>query len=143
MNPFPRRLFRCSAIICAAGAIASTAAERTNSDLATAYNQAMAEFQSAEYAQAAAHLETLTGRMEASPQVESIFYAAGSAYFNAGDYTKAISAFKTYQAKFPRGTHAIEAAFAIARSNLFLKNFADAAAQMAALEGNPAMREQA
>jgi len=103
----------------------------------------MAEFQSAEYAQAAAHLEALTGRIEASPQVESIFYAAGSAYFNAGDYTKAISAFKTYQAKFPRGTHAIEAAFAIARSNLFLKNFADAAAQMAALEGNPTIREQA
>ena len=143
MNPFPRRLFCCSAMICAAGAIARIAAESANSDLATAYNQAMAEFQSAEYAQAAAHLDALTGRIEASPQVESIFYTAGSAYFNAGDYTKAISAFRAYQAKFPRGTHASEAAFAVAQSNLLLKNFADAAAQMAALERDPKMREQA
>jgi TolA-binding protein len=143
MNLSPRRLFCCSAIVCAAGAIATTWAEPTNSDLATAYNQAMAEFQSAKYAQAAAHLETLTARIEASPQVEPIFYSAGSAYFNAGDYTKAISAFKTYLAKFPQGTHASEAAFAIAQSNLLLKNFADAAAQMAALERDPKMREQA
>ncbi len=112
-------------------------------DLASAYGQAMAEFQAGNYAKAAGDLEALVARVEATPQVEPIFYTIGSAWFNAGDYAKAIAAFKNYQAKFPKGAHAGSAAFAIAQSNLLSKNFKEAAAQMAALESDPQMREQA
>ena len=116
---------------------------RTNRDLATAYGQAMAEFQAGNYAKAATELEALVARVEVTPQVEPIFYTIGSACFNAGDYPKAIAAFKNYQAKFPKGPHAGGVAFAIAQSNLLSKNFKDAAAQMAALENDPQLREQA
>ena len=112
-------------------------------DLATAHSQAMAEFQAGNYARAATDLEALVGRVEVTPQVEPIFYTIGSAYFNAGDYPKAIAAFETYRAKFPRGQHAGGASFAIAQSNLLSKNFKEAAAQMAVLENDPQLREQA
>ena len=103
----------------------------------------MAEFQAGNYAKAATQLEALVARVEVTPQVEPIFYTIGSACFNAGDYPKAIAAFRNYQAKFPKGPHAGSVAFAIAQSNLLNKNFKDAAAQMAALENDPQLREQA
>lgn len=112
-------------------------------DLATAYSQAMAEFQAGDFAKAATELEALVARVEVTPQVEPIFYTIGSAYFNAGDYAKAITAFKNYQAKFPKGAHAGGVAFGIAQSNLLNKNFKEAAAQMAALENDPQLAEQA
>jgi TolA-binding protein len=112
-------------------------------DLATAHSQAMAEFQAGNYSTAASQLEALVARVEVSPQVEPIFYSIGCAWFNTGDYSKAIAAFKNYQAKFPKGPHFGGAAFAIAQSNLLSKNYKDAAAQMAALENDPVLREQA
>ena len=113
------------------------------SDLATAYSQAMAEFQGGNFTKAATDLEALVARVEVTPQVEPIFYTIGSAYFNAGEYPKAITAFKNYQAKFPKGPHAGGVAFGIAQSNLLSKNFKEAAAQMAALENDPQLAEQA
>ncbi len=118
-------------------------AQEAPPDLATAYAGAMAEFQAGNYVKAAAALEALVARVDVTPQVEPIFYTIGSAYFNAGDYPKAIAAFKNYQAKFPKGAHAGGAAFAIAQSNFLSKNYKESAAQMAALEGDPALREQA
>jgi TolA-binding protein len=118
-------------------------AQEAAPDLATAHAQAMAEFQAGNFAKAATDLEALVARVEATPQVEPIFYTIGSAYFNAENYPKAIAAFKNYQAKFPKGAHAAGVAFAIAQSNLLSKNFKDAAAQMAALENDPQLREQA
>ncbi len=112
-------------------------------DLATAYAGAMQQFQAGNYAQAASGLEALVARVAVSPELEPIFYTIGSAYFNAGDYPKAIAAFKNYQKNFPKGAHAGGVAFAIAQSNLLSKNFKDAAAQMAALENDPQLREQA
>ena len=118
-------------------------AQEAAPDLATAHAQAMAEFQAGNFAKAATDLEALVARVEATPQVEPIFYTIGSAYFNAENYPKAIAAFKNYQAKFPKGAHAAGVAFANAQSNLLSKNFKDAAAQMAALENDPQLREQA
>ena len=118
-------------------------AQEAAPDLATAHAQAMAEFQAGNFAKAATDLEALVARVEVTPQVEPIFYTIGSAYFNAENYPKAIAAFKNYQAKFPKGAHAAGVAFANAQSNLLSKNFKDAAAQMAALENDPQLREQA
>ncbi len=112
-------------------------------DLNAAYGQAMTEFQAGHYAKAAAALEALVGRVEFSPQLEPIYYTIGSAYFNAADYPKAIAAFKVYQTKFPKGPHAGGVSFAIAQSNFLAKNYAVAATQMAALENDPQMRDQA
>ncbi len=114
-----------------------------NPDLATVYSQAMAQFQAGNHAQAATQLEALVARIEVTPRVEPIFYTIGCAWFNAGDYPKAIAAFRNYQARFPRGPHVSSVAFAIAQSNLLNKNFKDAAAQMATLENDPQLREQA
>jgi len=87
-------------------------AQEAAPDLATAHAQAMAEFQAGNFAKAATDLEALVARVEATPQVEPIFYTIGSAYFNAENYPKAIAAFKNYQAKFPKGPHAAGVAFA-------------------------------
>jgi outer membrane protein assembly factor BamD (BamD/ComL family) len=133
MDPLVRRARIFSAVLCSVGAIA-TASGQDNRDLATAHSQAMMEFQAGNFAKAATDLEALVTRVEATPQVEPIFYTIGSAWFNAGDYLKAIAAFKNYRAKFPKGRHAAAAAFAIARSNLLSKNFKEATEQMAALE---------
>ncbi|MEO6871149.1 MAG: tetratricopeptide repeat protein [Chthoniobacterales bacterium] len=141
--------FRRACWICAlvffCGAVANVPAQsgQAGDDLATAYKQAMDAFSAGDYPKAAADLERLIGRVEFSPQLEPIYYTIGSAYFNAGNYPKAIAAFKTYQAKFPHGPHAGSAAFAIAQSNLLSKNYKEAAAQMAVLERDPALREQA
>ena len=115
----------------------------TANDLPQLYAQAMASFAAGEFAKAATDLETLANRAEFSPQLEPVFYTVGTAYFNAGDYKKAIAAFKNYQTKFPAGAHAGEAAFGIAQSNLLSKNFAEAATQFSALEKDSRMREQA
>ena len=104
MNPPVRRARTFSAALCSVVAVA-TASGQGNRDLATAHSQAMAEFQAGNYAKAATDLEALVARVEVTPQVEPIFYTIGSAYFNAGDYPKAIVAFKNYQAKFPKGQH--------------------------------------
>ncbi len=143
MNRFVRHARSLWAALFLFALVDSALAQEANPDLATAYGQAMAEFQAGKYAKAATQLEALVARVEVSPQVEPIFYTIGSAYFNAADYPKAITAFKVYQAKFPKGPHAGGAAFAIAQSNLLSKNFKEAAAQMAALESDPQLREQA
>jgi TolA-binding protein len=114
-----------------------------NSELPQLYARGMAEFQGGDYARAAADLEALVAKAELTPQLEPAFFTVGSAYFNTGDYNKAAAAFKNYQAKFPNGAHASEVAFAIAQSSLFAKNYADAAAQFAAIEKDPRVREQA
>ena len=142
MRDFVRRNGALGATILFLG-MAAIASGQDAPDLATAHSQAMAEFQAGNFAKAATELEALVARVEVTPQVEPIFYTIGSAYFNAGDYPKAIAAFKNYQAKFPKGAHAAGVAFAIAQSNLLSKNFKDAAAQMAALENDPQLREQA
>ncbi|HXA10235.1 MAG TPA: tetratricopeptide repeat protein [Chthoniobacterales bacterium] len=123
--------------------LATNGSAQDASNLATAHSQAMAEFQAGNFARAATELEALVARVEVTPQAEPIFYTIGSAYFNAGDYPRAIAAFKNYQTKFPQGAHAAAVAFAIAQSNLLSKNFKDAAAQMAVLENDPKLREQA
>ena len=143
MPPFPRltsALITALVLLLLAGA---APAEDVTADLATAYRQAMAEFQTGNYAKAATQLEALVARVEVTPRFEPIFYTIGCAWFNAGDYPRAITAFRNYQAKFPKGPHAGPVAFAIAQSNLLNKNFKDAATQMAALENDPQLREQA
>jgi outer membrane protein assembly factor BamD (BamD/ComL family) len=135
---------RAGAIMLVLLAIATPAfADTGETDLANAYSQAMAEFQAGNYAKAATDLEALVARVEVSPQVEPIFYTIGCAWFNAADYPKAIAAFRNYQGKYATGPHARAVAFAVARSTLLSGNYTDAAAQMAALENDPAMREQA
>ncbi len=143
MNRLVRHAQLFFALLFVVATCASARAQEAPPDLATAYAGAMAEFQAGNYVKAAADLEALVARVDVTPQVEPIFYTIGSAYFNAGDYPKAIAAFKNYQAKFPKGAHAGGAAFAIAQSNLLSKNYKEAAAQMAALESDPALREQA
>src|SRR5688572_21625874 len=101
----------CLALACSAPSLRAQQAPE-GGELAQQYQQAMAAFQSGDYAKAAADLEALVNRAEFSPQLEPIFYTIGSAYFNANDHKKAIAAFKKYQEKFPQGAHASDAAFA-------------------------------
>jgi outer membrane protein assembly factor BamD (BamD/ComL family) len=113
MSRFVRRacLFTSAVwlLVVASHCLAQEAQPAATPDLQAAYNQAMMEFQSGNYAKAATELEALVARVEVTPQLEPIFYTIGSAHFNAGDYPKAIAAFKNYQAKFPKGAHAGDA----------------------------------
>lgn len=142
MNAFVRRAFLL-ATLALLNPVILDAAENASGDLQTVYEQAMTEFQAGNYANAATQLEALAARVEASPEAEAIFYSSGCAWFNAGDHSKAITAFKNYQARFPKGAHAGAVAFAIAQSNLQSKNYEEAGAQLAALENDPAFRVQA
>jgi TolA-binding protein len=112
-------------------------------DLPQLYEQGMAAFQAGDYAKAATSLDAMLGKAEFSPQLEPAFFTVGSAYFNIPDYKKAIAAFKAYLTKFPNGAHASEVGFAMAQANLLARNYADAAAQFAAMEKDPKYREQA
>jgi TolA-binding protein len=112
-------------------------------DLAQLYSQGMAEFQSGDYAKAAADLEALLVKAEFSPQLEPAFFTVGSAHFNIPDYKKAIAAFKNYLTKFPNGPHAGEVSYAIGRAHLLSKNYGEAVAQFSAVEKDPRYREQA
>ncbi len=143
MPPFPRLTSALTTALVLLLFARTAPAEDLTADLATAYRQAMAQFQAGNHAQAATQLEALVARVEVTPRVEAIFYTIGCAWFNTADYPRAIAAFRNYQAKFPKGPHAGSVAFAIAQSNLLNKNFKEAAAQMAALENDPQLREQA
>jgi TolA-binding protein len=107
------------------------------------YSQGMAEFQAGDYGKAAADLDALITKAEFSAQLEPAFFTVGSAYFNAPDYKKAIGAFKNYQTKFPNGPHVSEVAYGLAQANLLSKNYAEAAAQFAALEKDARYHDQA
>ena len=113
------------------------------SDLAAMYSRGMSEFQNGDYARAASDLDALIAKAEFAPTLEPVFYTLGSAYFNVGDYRKAVTAFQNYQKKFPNGAHLSEAVFATAQSNLLLKNYAEAATGFALLERDSRLREQA
>ena len=140
---FPPVRLSCSLLAIALLVAPAKTLPAESAELAASYNQALTDFQAGNYAKAATELEALASRVEVSPQVEPIFYTLGSAWFNAGDYAKAIAAFKNYRAKFPSGAHAGAAAVAIGQSNLLSKNYKEAAVQMTALENDPRWREQA
>lgn len=143
MSRLVRRNFFLGALLATFATASLARGQNAAPDLATAYSDAMQQFQAGQYTQAASALEALVARVEFSPQLEPIYYTIGSAYFNAGDYSKAIAAFKKYQAKFPNGAHAGGVAFAIGQSNLLAKNYREAAAEMSAVAKDPAMRDQA
>ncbi len=124
-------------------AVGHLPAQQPGDELSALYTRGMAEFQSGDFAKAAADLESLSLKAEPTPQLEPVFYTLGSAWFNTGDYKKAIAAFQNYQKKFPKGAHLPEASFAIAQCNLSLKNYTDAASGFASLENNSRLREQA
>ena len=111
-------------------------------ELPQVYAEAMASFQSGDYAKAAADLEALIAKAEFSPQLEPIFFTLGSAYFNLPDYAKAITAFKAYVVKFPTGPRVGEAALALAQCSFMNKSYVEAASAFAALEKDPRLREQ-
>ena len=143
MRRFVRRGAATGAAILSIALVLPVHSQDLQPDLAATYSRAMAEFQSGNFSRAATELEALVARVEVTPQLEPIYYSIGSAWFNAGDYAKAIAAFQNYQTKFPRGAHAGGVAFAIAQSNLLRKDFEQAAAQMAVLESDPQRRQQA
>ncbi len=131
------------ALLLVATAHAQQPAPPEGGGLPELYAQGMAAFQNGDFAGAAGQLEALIGKAEFSPQLEPVFFTIGSAWFNAGNYPKAIAAFNTYRQKFPAGPHNGDAIYGLAQANLLSKNFAEAAQLFAALESDPKLREQA
>jgi len=62
--------------------------------MAQLYSQGMSEFQSGDYAKAAADLDALLVKAEFSPQLEPAFFTVGSAYFNVPDYKRRLPRLK-------------------------------------------------
>lgn len=141
MLKFPRR--RACTLFALLFVSGSVFAQQQSDELSALYTRGMAEFQAGDFAKAAADLESLSLKAEATPQLEPVFYTLGSAWYNAGDFKKAMAAFQNYQKKFPSGAQLYEAMFAVAQCNLSLKNYTDAASGFASLEKSPRLREQA
>ena len=87
-------------ILTAANLPAQQPGASAESDLAALYSRGMSEFQNGDYVRAASDLEALTAKAEFAPTLEPVFYTLGSAYFNAGDYRKAATAFQIIRRNF-------------------------------------------
>ena len=119
-------------------------APRQQSGSATAYSQAMAEFQAGDFAKAATDLEALRRARRSHARKSSRFFTRSAPLISMPAITRRRSPrSKIIRRNFRKGAHAGDAAFAIAQSKLLSKNYKEAAAQMAALENDPHLREQA
>jgi TolA-binding protein len=67
----------------------------------------------------------------------------GSAYFNAGQYDKAVQAFRAHQQKYPQSKQANEVSFSLAQASYALKDYVGASAQYEKLAGVPQFRDRA
>lgn len=115
-------------------------------DLEGAYNAAMRAFGEAKWNEAAAGLEKVIGAVtdaEGMTKLAPLIYTQGAAYFNAGNYAKAIDAFRIYLGRYPQAERVAEVRMAAARAMLMNKDEAGAASLFAQIEGDPALRDDA
>src|SRR5438067_2858038 len=105
----------------------------------------MTAFASGDYQTAAKNLESLISQVaqDTAPQLEPIYFTLGAAYYNLGDYPKAIETLKKFLQKFPKSAKVNEAAFSLAQATVLSKDYEGAAAIFKQLETDPVYREQA
>ena len=119
----------------------------------TLFNNAVTAFGNGNYQDAITNIESLIRQIppglppadqaRLNAQLEPVFFTLGAAHFNLKQFPEAIKAIKDYLVRYPKSTRAAEATFSLAQASYFSKDYETAAAGFAALERNPAFREQA
>jgi len=134
---------RLASAVLAAGclAVCPLSAQEPGPDLATLYNTGIQAFGTGDWAGSITALEALLARAEITPQIEPAYFTLGAAYFNAQQFDKAISAFRNYQEKFPKGVQVDRSRFALANAHIGAKQYDAARAIFVQLETVPAFRE--
>ncbi|RFC45360.1 MAG: Tetratricopeptide (TPR) repeat/TolA-binding protein /Tetratricopeptide (TPR) repeat [Verrucomicrobia bacterium] len=115
-------------------------------ELETTYNAAMRAFGEGKWNEAAAGLETVISSVtdaDGASKLAPLIYTQGAAYFNAGNYGKALDSFRIYLSRYPQAERAAEVRMAAARAMLMNKDQEGAAKLFAQIEGIPAMRDEA
>ncbi len=121
------------------------------------FNNAVAAFDAGDYQKAVTNINALFGQIPAdlpaadkvklTAQLEPLYFTLGASYFNLKEWSRAGDAFKDYLTRYPRGGRVTEARFSLAQALYFGKDLGrdllGAAAAFAALENEPAYREQA
>ena len=115
-------------------------------ELANTYNAAMKAFGEGQWEPAAKGLEKVismvTGPRE-QLKLGKVHYTLGAAWFNAGNYPRAIAAFREFLEKYPADPSILDARLAIARSTFLNKDYAAAAKLFSDIENIPVLRETA
>ncbi len=114
--------------------------------LEAAYNSAMRAFGEGKWNEAAAGLDTVISAVTdpaGTTKLAPLVYTQGAAYFNAGNYGKAIDSFKVYLSRYPQAERASEVRLAAARAMLLNKDQEGAAKLFAQLEAVPSLRDEA
>jgi len=110
------------------------------------YNAAMQAFNEGKWNEAAVGLEGIVGAVTDPTGVAKLaplVYTLGAAHFNAGNYAKAIEAFKLYLSRYPQSDRAAEVRLAAARAMCLNKDDDGSAKLFAQFEAIPAMLDEA
>ena len=124
-------------------AAAPGAPSDTGAALTQTFNQAMSAFQQGDYNTAATNLQSVISQAGPGSQLEPVYFTLGAAYFNLGQYDKAVDTLKLYLEKYPQSARAADATFSMGQASLLNKDSTTAAAAFARLENVPKYREQA
>lgn len=120
--------------------------ESTLDQANTALNAGMQAFDKKDFAKAAEKLvegiALLKNYPEAMLRLAPAHFTLAAAYFNANDYSKAISSFNEFLKQYPKSDRVGEVKLALARATFFNKDYEAAVTMFAQFEGYPAMREQ-
>jgi TolA-binding protein len=128
----------------AASAAPDASAAPASDNLNAVLAEAMAAFQSEDFAKAITGLKTVVTNADAPPAaMEPIYSTLAAAYFNAKDYPNAIASFTLYLQKYPQSTRANDILFYLAQAKQLSGDTAGATAVYKNLESAPGFREQA
>jgi len=112
--------------------------------LEASYNAAMQAFNEGKWNEAAVGLESVVSAVTDPAGVAKLaplVYTLGAAYFNAGNYGKAIDSFKVYRSRYPQSDRAAEVRLAAARAMFLNKDFDGGAKLFSQLEAIPELRD--
>jgi TolA-binding protein len=107
------------------------------------FNQAMTSFQGGDYNTAASDLEGVIAKAGPGSQLEPVYFTLGAAYFDLGQYPKAIDTLKKFLDKYPKSPRIPDATFSIGQAALQDKEWTVAADAFSQVENIPAYREHA
>lgn len=126
----------------AAGQIPRAITDEANATL----NAGMQAFEKKDFGTAAeklkAGIELLNKYQDAVALLAPAYFSLGAAYFNASNYSQAISTFKEYLTLYPKSDKVGDVKLALARSTYFNKEYEAAATMFEQYEAFPNLREQ-
>lgn len=110
----------------------------------TLFKSGLAAFEKGDYDGAIQSLSTVIAKLGATPQpaLEPAYFDLAVANYNLQRYAEAISAFRQYRDKYPKGTRVMDATLSMANAYIGVKDYDGALNELQKLEALPALREQ-